>query len=255
MSKSTETLRKPLNRSGYFLDSGSIEQIQKWKEIIGGVTTNQVILFSKEGVTNIPEHLDAMCEATGPGIPISLELPDSSWSVEKMVALAEYYYHNHPDNTVIKVPILPKDVKGLKIITILSKNGIPTNATIGMSFGQLTMAAEAARTYAGQGSTYISLFWGRTQECVERYKEGVPPQQLLEATLAYLINHQLNDTRIIVGSIREPVQVIEAFSLGADIVTVPPSILESLLYNRRADETVEEFNSAFRAVENTITLN
>ena len=254
MSTSTETFRKPLNRSGYFLDSGNLEQIQKWKELIGGVTTNQVILFSKEGITNIPEHLNAMCEITGPGVPISLELPDSNWSIEKMVALAEYYYHIHPDNTVIKVPILPKDVKGLKIITILSKKGIPTNATIGMSFGQLTMAAEAARTYTGQGANYISLFWGRTQESVERYQEGILPQRLLEATLAYLINHQLDDTKIIVGSIREPIQVIEAFSLGADIVTVSPSILESLLYNRRADETVEEFNSAFKAVENTITL-
>lgn len=195
-----------------------------------------------------------MCKATKPGVPISVELLDSSWSIEKMVALAEHYYHDHPDNTVIKVPILPKDTKGLKLINILSKKGIPTNATIGMSFGQLTMAAEAARTYTGQGSNYISLFWGRTQKSVKRYRESTPPQQLLEATLTYLINHQLDETRVIVGSIREPAQVIEAFALGADIVTVPPSILERLLYNKRADETVEEFNSAFRAVENVITL-
>lgn len=145
MPSNTELYRKPFNQSGYFLDSGNIRQIKKWKEVIGGVTTNQVILFSTEGVLNIPKHLSAMCKATGPGVPISMELPDSSWSIEKMVALAEHYYHDHPDNTVIKVPILPKDTKGLKLINILSKKGIPTNATIGMSFGQLTMAAEACQ--------------------------------------------------------------------------------------------------------------
>lgn len=246
--------RPPLVGSGYFLDSGNLNEIKTWADVIGGITTNQLILFQKEGVTNIPAHLTAMCEIVGGGIPISIELPDSSWSAEDLLAFARRYHEAHPTNTVIKVPILPDDIKGLRIIHTLAQEGVRTNATIGLTFGQLTLAAEAARAYAGEGATYISIFWGRTIESVERYREGTLPHQLLEATLTYLANHALDHTRVIVGSIREPHQVIEAFSHGADIVTVPESILRRMLRNTRAEETVREFDEAFRAVQHKIQL-
>lgn len=246
--------RLPLAGSGYFLDSGNLEEIQAWKDVIGGVTTNQIILFEKQRVRNIPMHLSAMCEIVGDGVPISVELPDSSWSAEELLTFARRYHDAHPTNTVIKVPILPDDVKGLHIVHALVREGIRTNATIGLTFGQLTLAAEAARAYAGEGATYISIFWGRTIESVEQYQEGVHPNQLLEATLTYLTTHALDDTRVIVGSIREPAQVIDAFSHGADIVTVPESILRRMLQNRRAQETVREFDEAFRRVQQDIQL-
>lgn len=246
--------RPPLNGSGYFLDSGDTEQIKKWQEVIGGITTNQVILFQKQGIKNVPAHLTTMCEIVGDNFPISVELPDSNWPIEKMFDLAQRYRQSHPTNTVIKVPILPNDVKGLKLIHKLAQTGIPTNATIGINYGQLTLAAEAARAYADQGVSYISLFWGRAQESYEREQETMRPQKLLEATLTYLANHNLPNTRVIVGSIREAKQVPEAFSLGADIVTVPPTILENLLKNQRAEETVQEFDAAFQKVKGEIIL-
>lgn len=246
--------RVPLNGSGYFLDSGDLDEIRKWREVIGGVTTNQLILFQKQGIKNVHKHLASICEIVGDDFPVSVELPDSSWPVEKMLALAMRYHEAHPTNTVIKVPILPNDVKGLKLIYKLALAGVRTNATIGLNFGQLTLAAEAARGYADHGVSYISLFYGRAIESYERDKERQMPQQILESTLIYLANHNLYNTKVIVGSIRKPEQVIEAFSLGADIVTVPPAILEKLLYNKRSEETVEEFDSAFRKSEDKITL-
>lgn len=242
-----ESKRRPMDTSGWFLDSGDPDQVNKWLEVIGGITTNQMILFKKEGVFNIPEHLGRLCQITGPDFPISVELPDSKASLEEMVSLAERYYEMFPTNTVIKVPILPGDVKGLKVVSRLVKQGIRTNATIGINEAQLMLAAEAARRFSGEGATYISLFWARAIESNEM-GESQHPKDVLEATLTYLANHQL-DTRIIVGSIREPAQVIEAFSLGADIVTVPPAIFEKIMHTTRAIETIKEFDAAYEAVK------
>ena len=253
MTSRVET-RTPLQGSGYFLDSGDLDEIKKWREVIGGITTNQLILFEKQGIQNVPAHLNLICETVGDKFPVSVELPDSSWPVEKMFTLALQYHEAHPSNTVIKVPILSDDVKGLKLIHKLATRGVRINATIGINFGQLTLAAEAARAYSDHGVSYISLFWGRAIESFERDKEGLMPQQLLEATLTYLSNHNLCNTRVIIGSIRKPEQVVEAFSQGAEIVTVPPTILGQLLHNKRAQETVDEFDQAFRKHAVKITL-
>ena len=243
-----ESKRRPMETSGWFLDSGDPEQVEKWFEVIGGITTNQMILFKKEGIFNIPEHLKKLCQITGPNFPISVELPDSKADLDEMIDLAEKYHEMFPTNTVVKVPILPNDVKGLKVIAQLVKRGIRTNATIGINEAQLVLAAEAARRFSGEGATYISLFWARAIESNSR-GESHHPKDVLEATLTYLANHQL-DTKIIIGSIREPSQVIEAFSLGADIVTVPPSIFEKIMYTSRAVETINEFDAAYEAVKN-----
>lgn len=242
-----EILRKPMKTSGWFLDSGDLVQAEKWLEVIGGITTNQVILFQKEGIYNIPEHLASLCQITGPNFPISVELPDSQASFGEMVALAQNYHDLFPTNTVVKVPILPNDVKGLKVIAELAYRGIHTNATIGINEAQLMLAAEAARRFSGEGATYISLFWARAIESSERGGSR-HPKDVLQATLTYLANHQL-DTRIIIGSIRKPEQVIEAFSLGADIVTVPPAVLKIIMHTSRALETIQDFDAAYEAVK------
>lgn len=235
--------REPMESSGWFLDSGNLKEIKKWKNVIGGVTTNQVILFKKEGIYNVPSHIKKICEIVGEGIPISVELPDSQATERAMVDLAKYYHEQFPKNIVVKVPIIPDDVKGLKVVAKLAKMGIRTNATIGINEAQLMLAAEASRRFAGEGSTYVSLFWGRALESKDR-GESRGPEEVLSSTIAYITNHGLK-TRVIVGSIRIPSQVMTAFELGADIVSVPPTILEKMMFTTRAKETVEEFDRAY----------
>lgn len=241
-----------MNSSGWFLDSGNLKEIEKWKNVIGGVTTNQVILFEKEGIFDIPSHIKKICKIVGEGIPISVELPDSRASEKEMVDLAKYYHKRFPKNIVIKVPIIPDDVKGLRIITQLTKIGIRTNATIGINEAQLMLAAEASRYFSGEGPNYISIFWGRAIES-KRRGESRGPEKVLRATIAYLINHGLK-TRIIVGGIRTAGQVITAFESGADIVTVPPAILDKMMFTTRAKETIEEFDNAYLKVKNNPKL-
>lgn len=239
--------RKPMNSSGWFLDSGNLKEIKKWLPVIGGVTTNQLILFQQENVSNVPKHIEQMCKLVGPKIPISVELPNSKANLQEMIGLAVKYHDMFPDNVVIKVPIIPDSTKGLKVLYRLAKKNIRTNATIGINTAQLVLAAEATRYYSGEGDNYISLFWGRAMESAVR-GESQPPEKVLTTTINYLKNHNLN-TKIIIGSVRQSQQVINAFDLGADIVTVPPKILENIMSTSRAKETLEQFDQAYLNVK------
>lgn len=240
--------------SGFFLDSGDINEVKKWNFLIGGVTTNQVILFSKDKVTNIPKRISEIANCIGRDKSISIELPDSEWSEEKLLDMGRKFHKLSPDNIVIKVPIITTSEKGLKLINQFSLEGIRTNATAGMNYGQLSMAAEAGRSYQNtQKPNFISLFWARTQESKERYDETIDPAEILKLVKQYVQEHSLS-TKIIVGSIRSRNQVKEAFEAGADIVTLTPPLLIELLGNQRAEETIAEFDRAFRIAEKDLKL-
>ncbi|MBW7944607.1 hypothetical protein H3C70_04380 [Patescibacteria group bacterium] len=242
------------NSSGFFLDSGNIADVKRWAFLVGGVTTNQVILFSKDKVTDIPKRITEIVSIISPEKSLSIELPDSEWSEEKLFELGKRYHSLSPENVVIKVPITTTCNKGLVLIHKFAQEGIRTNATVGMNFGQLTMAAEAGRSHTDtQRPNFVSLFWARTQESRERHGETVEPADLLRSVKQYIQEHNLL-TKIIVGSIRTVDQVREAFSAGADIVTIPPTLLDELLKNKRAEETIQEFDQAFRATEKDIKL-
>src|SRR3990167_3192425 len=152
-----------MNNSGIFYDSANLVDFKKWFDagILGGATTNPVIL-QKEGVFNIPEHVGKMIDICGANFPISIEIPDSTWSIREMGKLAAEYYLQFPRNAVIKIPMdCRNSQKSFEVMRILSKDGIPVNATLGLTSGQLIAAAEALR---GSKQSYISLFWARCDE-------------------------------------------------------------------------------------------
>jgi transaldolase len=229
--------------SGIFFDSSNLDELKRWFStgILGGATTNPVIL-QKEGVFNISEHLRRMIRIVGKGFPISVELPDSEWSESEMLDLAFSYKSKFPDNVVIKVPLDPRDMpKALRIIKLLRATGVSTNATLGLTTGQLISAMEA-------GANYVSLFWGRCEEA-----GGIGSELTLKTIIKYREVHNL-DSKIIIGSIRSVDQIDKAFELGADIVTIKPELLEKWMFTQRGVETADEFNKAYRDIKDKVTL-
>ena len=262
--------RQPLNSSGIFYDSANLGDFKKWfnARILGGATTNPLIL-QKEGVLNLPKHISRMIDISGPGFPISIEIPDTKMSKQDMVSLAMRYHKKFPKNVVIKIPMDPKNPpKAYEVIYKLGQEGVRVNATLGLGMGQLVGAAEALRLSKAEGDNYISLFWGRRDEAKnqiveELVKSGVKREEALEKvpdapaslamSLKYLENHNL-PLRIIAGSIRSVDQIEKAFSLGADIVTISPKLISEWMYTQRGVETVNEFNKAYRDLKDEITL-
>ncbi|MEK6886535.1 MAG: transaldolase family protein [Nanoarchaeota archaeon] len=228
--------------SGIFFDSANLIDFKKWFDtgILGGATTNPVIL-QKDGVFNIPEHIEKMVEICGNGFPISIEVPDSNMNKEEMVTLALVYTKMFPTNAVIKIPMDPRDMpKALGVMTKL-KGLVKINATLGLTAGQLIGAMET-------GAEYVSLFWGR---CDEAGRDGAA--STLKTVMKYRETHNL-DSKIIIGSIRKVEQIDEAFVLGADIVTIPPKLIEEWMFTQRCVETADQFNQAYRDVQDKVTL-
>lgn len=237
--------------SGIFYDSANLEGFKKWFDagILGGATTNPVIL-KKEGILNIPEHIEKMIDICGDYFPISIEIPDSTWSIGKMIELAERYYVMFPDNAVIKIPMDPRDnQKSFEVMRILVFKGVKVNATLGISSGQLIGALEALKLRnIGSVDNYASLFWGRCEEA-----GGIGAEKTLATILRYREVHKL-DSKIIIGSIRNTAQIDRAFELGADIVTIPPKLIEEWMFTQRGVDTADEFNNAYREVKDKVTL-
>ena len=222
---------------GLFFDSANLEEFG----ILGGATTNPVIL-QKEGILNVPKHIDKMIDICGYDFPISIEVPDSEMAEDEMIKLAHVYKERFPYNAVIKIPMDCRDPqKAFRIISNLEFNHVETNATLGLTTGQFIGAMEA-------GATYASLFWGRCEEAV-----GCGAIDTLKTILRYREVHNLH-SKIIIGSIRSVKQIDQAFSLGADIVTIPPKLLEEWMFTQRGVDTADEFNKAYRDVKDKMKL-
>jgi transaldolase len=126
---------------------------------------------------------------------------------------------------VIKIPI---NLEGLKTVNILSQENIHTNVTLLFSAGQAILAAKA-------GATYVCPFLGRLDDI------SFNGLELIRQIRGIYDNYDEIQTQIVVASVRHPIHVIEAGLLGAEIVTIPPAILEQMLKHPLTDKGIAQF--------------
>ncbi len=211
----------------FFLDSSDpreITDIFAWG-VVAGVTTNPLILAREAANVDLEERIRAVVAASRG--PVSVEL--TSESEAEMLDEAQRYHAWAPARICIKVPF---SEAGLRVTHALAGKGVPTNVTCLMSFNQAYLAALA-------GGTYVSIFSGRVRDM------GYDVKPVIADTRDQLDREGLS-AKIIIGSVRHFMDVNEALSAGAHIVTVPPPILRKMLHNPKTDETIREFNEAWR---------
>ncbi|MFC1886054.1 fructose-6-phosphate aldolase [Thermodesulfobacteriota bacterium] len=203
----------------FFLDTANIEEIKEACSMgmIDGVTTNPS-LIAKEG-RDFETIIKDICEIVDG--PISAEVV--STDTDGMLTEARHLAAIN-DNIVIKVPMT---VDGIKATCQLTKEGIKTNVTLVFSPLQALMAAKA-------GATYVSPFIGRLDDIAH---EGlVLIEQILD-----IYNNYAFDTEIIVASVRNPLHVLDAALLGADIATIPFSVLGKFASHPLTDKGLKAF--------------
>ena len=203
----------------FFIDTANIDEIKEAHSMgmVDGVTTNPS-LIAKEG-RDFEEIIKEICEIVDG--PISAEV--ISIDTEGMVKEARELSKIH-DNIVVKIPML---VDGLKATRILAEEGIKTNVTLVFSPLQALMAAKA-------GATYVSPFIGRLDDISQ---EGL----LLVEQIVEIYSNYAFDTEIIVASIRNPLHVLESALMGADIATIPFSVLSKLAAHPLTDKGLKAF--------------
>jgi transaldolase len=211
----------------FFLDTASLKEIEEFTRwgIADGVTTNQKIFLSEGGV-DFKRHILKICALVNG--PVSVETTKST--VPELLEEARKYASWHK-NIVVKVAMYG-DGRGLQVVQQLAKEHIKTNMTVMMTFNQLVLAAKA-------GATYVSLFYNRSKEA------GENPAQIIRDYVAVAKEGKLS-ARLIVGSIRTPDDVALAVAAGAHIMTVPAKILRQMPFNKRTEETIEEFDKAWQ---------
>ena len=209
-----------------FLDTANTDEIAEILEwgIIKGVTTNQKI-FLKEKGCNFEEQSKKILKMVEPH-PVSLEGPNK---LDELLETAKEY-SSWGKNVVIKVPMLA-DGSGLKAVKILEGQGIKTNVTAMMSSNQAFLAVAA-------GASYASLFFNRIKD------SGSNPVEVVKKSRA-IIDSSDNKTKLIVGSIRDPNDVIDIASANPQIITIPYKILKQMPYHERTVSTLEEFDKAW----------
>ena len=214
-----------------FLDTGNIKEIEKYMKmgIIRGVTTNPSILL-KDGVRGGKKEIkDKSIEISKIIAPYVLSVEVTSNDYEEMINQA-IEYSQWAENIVVKIPIHGPngELENLEAIHELeTKQNIRLNVTAMMSAQQGFLAALA-------GATYVSIFGGRINNmgynCCDEIRK-----------LRKILDYQRLKSKIIVGSTREILNVIEWLEAGADTVTVVPDILKGMIVHPYSKETVQMF--------------
>lgn len=203
----------------FFIDTANIDEIKEAHSMgmVDGVTTNPS-LIAKEG-REFEEIIKEICDIVDG--PISAEV--ISIDTEGMLKEARRLAKIHK-NIVVKIPMT---IDGLKTTRTLTEEGIKTNVTLAFSPLQALMAAKA-------GATYISPFVGRLDDLAQ---EGlVLVEQIVEIYSNYAF-----DTEVIVASVRNPLHVLDAALIGADIATIPFNVLGKLAAHPLTDKGLKAF--------------
>ncbi len=202
-----------------FLDTANMESIRKFNDmgLLDGITTNPSLMSKEKG-----NPKDAMAEITKIiNGDVSLEVLSTEYS--GMLDEGRNL-RNYGDNVVVKVPMTPD---GLKACKSLTAENIPVNVTLIFSSNQAVLAAKA-------GAKYVSPFIGRLDDI------GQDGMHLIKEIKTIFSNYNF-ETQILVASIRHPLHVIEAAKIGADVVTLPPAVLDKMLKHPLTDIGLKNF--------------
>ena len=210
----------------FFIDTANIEEIKEAHSLgmVDGVTTNPT-LVAKEG-KDYKEVLKEICAVVDG--PISAEAV--SEDAEGLIKEAKEFSSLHK-NIVVKVPMT---WEGLKAVKKLSEKGIKTNVTLVFSPNQALLAAKA-------GATYVSPFVGRLDDVSH------VGMDIIEQISIIFDNYNFS-TEIIVASIRNPLHVLDAALIGADIATIPFGVIKQLVNHPLTDKGIERFLADWKKI-------
>jgi transaldolase len=202
-----------------YIDTANLDEIKQAHDlgVLDGVTTNPS-LIAKEGI-DYGKRLAEICAIVSG--PVSAEVI----ALEAKAMIAEGKDRAKiAENIVVK---LPCTVDGLKACKALSDEGIRTNMTLCFQPLQAMMVAKA-------GAFLVSPFIGRLDDI------GEDGMDLIQRTRQIYDNYGYN-TKILAASIRHPKHMLDCALMGADVATVPLSVIKQLMGHPLTDTGIEKF--------------
>jgi len=203
----------------FFVDTADTKDIAELAEtgLLDGVTTNPSLIH-KAG-RDFLEVVAEICKLVEG--PVSAEVV--ALDHETMMKEADIL-RKIADNVCVKVPLT---IDGLKTCKKLTADGTLVNVTLCFSANQALLAAKA-------GASFISPFVGRHDDV------GYPGMELI-ADIRQIYDNYDFGTEILVASVRNPIHILEAAKIGADVMTAPPSVIKMLVNHPLTDKGIEGF--------------
>ena len=203
----------------FFIDTADIGEIKEAQSfgILDGVTTNPS-LVAKTG-RNYKAVIEEICEICRG--PISAEV--LSVDYDGMMKEAREW-QKVGQNIVVKIP-LTED--GIKAVVACTAEGIKTNVTLCFSANQALLVAKA-------GATYVSPFVGRLDDIGQNGLDVI-------RDIRQIYSKNNFRTEILVASVRNPIHLLDAAKVGADVSTIPLSVLKQLVRHPLTDIGLAKF--------------
>ena len=203
----------------FFVDTADVEEIKSLipTGLIDGVTTNPSLVM-KSG-RDFRDVVAEICDLVDGPVSAEVTATDAEQMIAEGVSLADI-----ADNVTVKLPLT---LDGLIACKALTGEGIDTNVTLCFSANQALLAAKA-------GATFISPFIGRLDDI------NVDGMELIRDIRMIYDNYDFR-TEILAASIRSPNHVKDSAIAGADVATVPPGVLKSLVKHPLTDKGLEAF--------------
>src|SRR6188768_604295 len=202
-----------------FVDTGNLKEIETLAAIgiLDGVTTNPSLLAKEAG--DYRQILKRICELVKGPVSGEVVATDYAGMVREGREIAAIDEH-----MVVKVPFT-KD--GVRACRTLSSEALRVNVTLIFSATQAWLAAKA-------GATYVSPFVGRLDDI------GATGMTLVREIVDIFDNFEYS-TEVLVASVRNPIHIVEAARMGADVVTAPAAVIEQCFKHPLTDLGLERF--------------
>ena len=210
----------------FFIDTADVKEIREAHDLglVDGVTTNpSLIAKSGRKFKDVIKEIVSIVDGPISAEVISLDAPGM---IKEGKELAKIH-----KNIVVKLPMTPE---GLKACKALTDKGIKTNVTLIFTSMQALLAAKA-------GATYVSPFVGRLDDISQ---DGMG---IIEEIRAIFDNYGYT-SEIIVASVRNPIHVLNSALIGADIATIPYSVMIQLAKHPLTDAGIDKFLKDWESV-------
>lgn len=198
-----------------FADGADIEEIRKLRQNpkVSGFTTNPTLL-AKSGVMDYPGFAKEVAKIALPH-PISFEV--ISDDLDEMYEQAKKIY-TWGENVYVKIPVT--NTKGLStgsLISKLTQEGVSLNVTALMTVSQVK---EVCSNLRSEVPSVVSVFAGRIADA------GIDPIPVMNESLK--ITNKLDKCELLWASPREILNLIQAESVGCQIITMTPDLWKKM---------------------------
>jgi transaldolase len=210
----------------FFIDTADVKEIREAHALglVDGVTTNpSLIAKSGRKFKDVIKEIVSIVDGPISAEVISLDAPGMIKEAKELVKIHK--------NIVIKLPMTPE---GLKACKALTDKGIKTNVTLIFTPMQALLAAKA-------GASYVSPFVGRLDDISQNGMGIIEEIRTIFDNYGYM-------AEIIVASVRNPIHVLDSALIGADIATIPYSVMIQLAKHPLTDAGIDKFLKDWESV-------